>query len=468
MNPPMTAPDSKHVLASLWRFAGQPAEALDAVDLTGSEPVLPSSFAVGTAAQTTIAASALAAAELWRLRTGRQQPVSVDMRDAAIETRSEHYLALDGTPVDDPRDKIAGLYRCGDGRWLRMHTNLPHHRAGALKLLGCDYDRVAVQRALDRWTAFDLEDAAAEAGLVMTATRSFAEWDAHPQGRAVADLPLFSIERIGDAPPEPLPSGDRPLSGINVLDLTRVIAGPVCGRTLAAHGADVLLVTAKHLPSMESLVIDNGRGKLSGSLDLRDPGARDTLAALLLEADIFVQGYRPGAIAQYGFSPEQAARIRPGIVCVSLCAYGTEGPWAARRGFDSLVQNTNGLNAAEADAASASQPKPLPAQVLDHGTGFLMAFAAMTALKRRVIEGGSWNVRLSLAQTGHWFRQLGRVDGRSCPDLSREDVQDRLYESASGFGRLTAVRSAAVMSETPLSWARPSVPLGTHAPIWPD
>ncbi len=464
----MTAPDPKQVLASLWRLAGQPAAALDAIDLAGSEPVLPSSFAVGTAAQTTIAASALAAAELWRLRTGRQQHVSVDMRAAAIETRSEHYLALDGTPVDDHRDKIAGLYRCGDGRWVRMHTNLPHHRAGTLKLLGCNYDRAAVQRVLDQWTAFDLEDAATEAGLVITATRSFEEWDAHPQGRAVAGLPLFSIERIGDAPPEPLPAGDRPLSGINVLDLTRVIAGPVCGRTLAAHGADVLLVTAKHLPSMESLVIDNGRGKLSGSLDLRDPAARQMLATLLLEADIFVQGYRPGAIAQYGFSPEQAARVRPGIVCVSLCAYGTDGPWAARRGFDSLVQNANGLNHAEAEAAGAGQPKPLPAQVLDHGTGFLMAFAAMTALKRRVTEGGSWNVRLSLAQTGHWFRQLGRVDGLSCPDLSRKDVQDRLYDSPSGFGRLTSVRSAAVMSETPLSWARPSVPLGSHAPVWPD
>ena len=157
---------------------------------------------------------------------------------------------------------------------------MPHHRAGTLKLLGCDYDRAAVQRALDGWKAFELEDAAAEAGLVITATRSFAEWDAHPQGRAVAGLPLFSIERIGDAPPEPLPAGDRPLAGVKVLDLTRVIAGPVCGRTLAAHGADVLLVTAQHLPAMEPLVIDNGRGKLSAHLDLRDGGGRETLAAL--------------------------------------------------------------------------------------------------------------------------------------------------------------------------------------------
>ena len=464
----MDAPAPKRILADLWRAAGHSDAALSAVTLTGSEPVLPSSFAVGTMAQATVAASALAAAELWRLRTGRQQTVSVDMRDAAIEFRSDHYLSIDGTPVEDHRDRIAGLYRCGDGRWVRLHTNLPHHRAGTLKLLGCDHDRAAVQRALDKWQAYALEDAAAEAGLVITATRSFAEWDEHPQGRAVAGLPLFSIERIGDAPPQPLPQGDRPLSGIKVLDLTRVIAGPVCGRTLAVHGADVLLVTAAHLPAMEPLVIDNGRGKLAAHLDLRDSGARDTLAALLREADIFVQGYRPGAIAQYGFSAEQAARIRPGIICVSLCAYGDAGPWASRRGFDSLVQNANGLNAAEAEAAGSSQPKPLPTQALDHGTGTLMAFAAMSALARRAQQGGSWHVRCSLAQTGYWFRHMGRIDGLSCPDPSATDVQDRLYDSASGFGRLTAVRHSAVLSETPPQWVRPSVPLGTHAPKWPN
>jgi crotonobetainyl-CoA:carnitine CoA-transferase CaiB-like acyl-CoA transferase len=463
----MGIPAPIDVLSNLWRAADQPASALEAVTMTGAEPVLPSSFLVGTAAQATIAAATAAAAELWRLRTGRQQRVSVDMRDAAIEVRSEHYLHIDGKSVEDHRDKTAGVYRCGDGRFVRAHTNLPHHRAGLLKLLGCDYDRAAVQRKMEQWKAYDLEEAAANAGLVLTATRSFAEWDAHPQGRAVAGLPLLTIDRIGDAPAEPLPAGDRPLAGIRVLDLTRVIAGPVCGRTLAAHGADVLLVTAKHLPAMEPLVIDNGRGKLSASLDLREPPARATLAALLKRADIFVQGYRPGAIAQYGFGPQEAARIRPGIICVSLCAYGHEGPWAGRRGFDSLVQNANGLNAAESESAGSDQPKPLPAQTLDHGTGFLMAFAAMTALKRRAMQGGSWHARLSLAQTAHWFRGLGRVDGWSRALPGVDDVRDRLEESDSGFGRLTAVRSAAVMSETPLRWARPSVQLGTHPAAWP-
>jgi len=463
----MSNPDAKEALAALWRLVGQSDAALAAITLAGSESPLPSSFSVGTAAQASIAASALAAAELWRLRTGRQQQISVGMRDAAIEFRSERYMRVAGESPKELWDKIAGLYRCGDGRWVRLHTNFPHHRDGVLKLLGCDYSRESVQRALDGWEAETFESAAAEAGLVVTMTRSFAEWDVHPQGQAVSRLPIFSIEKIGDTPPQPLRPGERPLSGVRVLDLTRVIAGPVCGRTLAAHGADVMLVTASHLPQMMPLVMDNGRGKLSTFIDLRDGGARGTLAGLARDADVFVQGFRPGAIKGDGFGPEELARLRPGIVYVSLCAYGHDGPWANRRGFDSLVQNANGINHAEAEAAGSDQPKPLPCQAIDHASGFLMAFGAMTALARRLTDGGSWHVRVSLAQTGHWIRGLGRIDGLGAPDPGFDDVRDRLEESTSGFGKLTAVRHAVTMSETPPHWARPSVPLGSHEPRWP-
>ena len=463
----MHTSQTANVLAGLWRTAGQDDAALSTVELTGAEPVLPSSFAVGTAAQATLAASALAANELWRLRTGRRQRVAVDMRAAAIEFRSERYLRVDGKVPAEYHNSIAGLYCCGDGRWVRLHTNLPHHCSGVLKLLGCEHDRAAVQRALDGWKAEKLEDAAAAAGLVVTACRSFAEWDHHPQGQAVAALPPFSIEQIGDAPAIPLPAAERPLAGIKVLDLTRIIAGPVCGRTLAAHGADVLLVTAPHLPSMRPLVIDTGRGKLSTSIDLREQGGRNTLAALIHDADVFVQGYRPGAVAEFGFSPEEAAKIRPGLVYVSLCAYGHAGPWAGRRGFDSLVQTASGFNAAEAEAFGQSKPRELPAQELDHATGYLLAFAAMTALKRRAEQGGSWHVRCSLAQTGYWLRTLGLIGGTQCPDRRSNDVRALLEEGPSGFGRLTSVRHAASMSETPPRWARQSVPLGTHPPAWP-
>jgi crotonobetainyl-CoA:carnitine CoA-transferase CaiB-like acyl-CoA transferase len=459
--------DSSSAVARIWADYGHDPELLDDLDLTGKEPVLPSSFAVSAAAQTSIALSALAAASIWRTRTGRRQRVGVDMRAAAAAARSERYLTVADEERGDPWDKIAGAYQCGDGRYVRLHTNFPHHRDGVLKILGCAYDRAAVAQALQRWKAIAFEDVAAQDGLAVAAMRTFAEWDQHPQSKAIAALPLLSIEKIGDAPPPSWTDGTRPLAGVRVLDLTRVIAGPVCGRTLAAHGADVMLVTAAHLPQMMPLVIDSGRGKLSTFIDLGDGAGRETLAGLMRDADIFVQGYRPGAIAGAGFGPEQAAALRPGIVCVSLCAYGHEGPWARRRGFDSLVQNANGLNHAEAEAAGSAQPKPLPAQALDHAAGYLMAFGAMTALARRATEGGSWHVRVSLAQTGRWIRSLGRVDGLSVRDPGFDDVRDRLEDNDSGFGRLTTVRHAATMSETPPRWARPSVPLGYHEPVWP-
>src|SRR5262249_54774907 len=203
-----------------------------------------------------------------------------------IEFRSERYLRLDGSPPSEYHDPIAGLYRCGDGRWVRLHTNLPHHRDGVLALLGCSHDRGAVQRALDQWRGEALETASADARLVVTACLSFAAWPAPPQCRGLARFPLFSIDQIRDSPVEPLGAADRPLAGVKLLALTRIIAGPVCGRTLAVHGADVLLITASHLPSMQPLVIDTGRGKLSAHIDLRQPSGRETLASLLRDADV--------------------------------------------------------------------------------------------------------------------------------------------------------------------------------------
>lgn len=458
--------DPRTVLSTIWTGLGHSPSALDRVDLTGAEPVLPSTFAVGTAMQASVAASALAAAEVWRARTGRAQRVGVDMRAAAIAARSERYLQIDGKPAPELWDKIAGAYQCGDGRYVRLHTNFPHHRDGVLRLLGCAYDKAAVAEALKGWKALDFEEAAAKANLVVAAMRTFDEWDAHSQGRAIAQLPLVSVERIGDAAPRGWPQGERPLAGIKVLDLTRIIAGPVGTLTLAAHGADVMLVTSPNLPSVAPLVIDTGRGKLSTHIDLHDAEGRAAFAALLREADIVVQGYRPGGLAALGFGPEDVARIRSGIVTVSLSAYSHEGPWAGRRGFDSLVQTASGFNNAETRAFGIEEPKPLPAQILDHASGYLLACGAMTALLRQRAEGGSWHVRLSLAQTGHWLRSLGRIDGMNAPDPARSDVLDCLEESPSGFGRLSAVCHPATMSETPPHWSRPSVPLGTHAPNW--
>ncbi len=466
-------PSPCDVLGDLWRIAGGDAAALANVSLNGADPALPSSFRVGAAAQATIAAAGLAATEIWRQRTKRSQTVTVDMRHAAIEFRSERYMRLDGKLPGPAWDKIAGVYATGDGRKVRLHTNFPHHRDGMLRLLDCAYEREAVQAALAKWEGEKLETAAAEAGLVATMMRSPAEWADHPQARAVAQLPLFEITKIGEAPARGLPAfpeeeEKRPLAGIRVLDLTRVIAGPVCGRALAAHGADVMRITAPHLPGLPELDIDTGRGKLSASVDLRATDDREWLEALVREGHVLVQGYRPGALAARGFSPEALAELRPGIVAVSLSAYSHEGPWGKRRGFDSLVQNATGINVAEAEAAGVPAPKELPAQALDHASGYLMAFGAMMALMRKAREGGSWHVRVSLAQTGHWLTGLGRdQNGFARPEPSADEIKSLVDETDTPFGRLGFIRHAARLSETPARWSRPPVKLGTHAPVWP-
>jgi crotonobetainyl-CoA:carnitine CoA-transferase CaiB-like acyl-CoA transferase len=455
----------------IWRAAGLPANSLQHLSLTGSEPVLPSSFCVGTAAQTTLAAAALAAAEIGHRRNGLRQKISVDMRRAALECCCR--FTIDGR-VPDPWDKIAGLYPCGpegaDG-WVRLHTNFAHHRDGVLRLLGLpmgpDTSREAVAAALQRWRAFDFEDAAAEAGLVVAALRSFDEWDRHAQAATVAQKPLVSIEKIGEADPLAWPellSDAQPLRGLRVLDLTRILAGPVGGRTLAAYGAEVMLVNAPHLPNIEA-IIDTSRGKLSALADLRDAAGRAGLSAVLREAHVFSQGYRPGALAALGFGPAEVAAIRPGIVMVSLSAYGEHGPWAGRRGFDSLVQTATGLNDAEARAAGSPQPKALPMQIVDMATGFLMAFGAQAALLRQQREGGSWHVRVSLARSALWLRELGRVEnGFNAP---RPDFAGLMETRASGYGELTSMRHAAEFSHTPAGWARPSMPPGSHPLAWP-
>jgi len=249
-----------------------------------------------------------------------------------------------------------------------------------------------------------------------------------------------------------------------VLELTRILAGPVGGRALAAYGADVMLINAPHLPNIEAIA-DTSRGKRSALLDLRHPEQRARMDALLTEAHVFIQGYRPGALAGLGFGVGEVAARRPGAVYVSLCAYGTQGPWRERRGFDSLLQTATGFNLAEAQAAGEpDKPRPLPMQMLDEATGYLIAFGAAAALHRQRREGGSWHVQVSLAQTGLWLRQLGRVDGAF--GVRPQPLEPYLETTASGFGQLRAVRHGAQLSRTPAAWTRPSVPPGHSQPHW--
>jgi crotonobetainyl-CoA:carnitine CoA-transferase CaiB-like acyl-CoA transferase len=458
----------REILSDIWTFVGGEPSALDAVRLTGEEPQLPSSFRVAAAAQASIAATGLAAAHVWKLRSGQTQDVAVDMAHAVVECRSERYLRVDGNGSPMMWDAIAGIYKTRDQRFVRLHTNFSHHRDAVCKVLNCKAERDEVQAALMQWDAEAFETTAYAGGGVVAMMRPHDEWLALPHAKTLAELPLLSIEKIGEAAPKPWPKGDRPLAGVRVLDLSRVIAGPVAGRTLAAHGADVMLISSPDLPFIPWLTIDNGRGKLSSFVELKNEQGRDTLRDLLAQADIFSQGYRPKSIAALGFSPQDVARINPGIVYVSLSAYGHAGPWAERRGFDSLVQTSTGFNHAEGQAAGVDGPKELPAQMLDHATGYMMAFGAMMAKARQSREGGSWHVRVSLAQTGRWLWNLGRVaDGFKTEDLKGETVKPFIEEIPSGFGPLQSVTPSAILSKTPAFWARPSMPLGSDPPQWP-
>ena len=456
------------ILADIWISAGGEPSALDRVTLSGEEPQLPSSFRVAAAAQAGVAATAMAAAQIWQMRSGQSQGIAVEMRHAVVECRSERYLRVDGKPPPPAWDAIAGVYKTRDARFVRLHTNFSHHRDAVCQVLNCKPERDDVQAALLQWDAEAFETAAYAAGGVVAMMRSREEWLALPHATALAALPLVSIERIGDAAPKPWPKGDRPLAGLRVLDLSRVIAGPVAGRTLAAHGADVLLISGPDLPAIPWLTIDTGRGKLTSLVELGSEQGRANLRDLLATADIFSQGYRPRALASLGFSPKHAADINPGIVYVSLSAYGNAGPWAERRGFDSLVQTATGFNHAEGLAAGIDVPKELPAQMLDHATGYLMAFGAMMAKARQAREGGSWHVQVSLARTGQWLWNLGRVaDGFATAELKGDAVAPFIEEVSSGFGPLRSVRHSAALSKTPALWARPAMPLGSHPPQWP-
>src|SRR3979490_1695230 len=273
----------REILADLWTSAGGEPAALDTVTLSGEEPQLPSSFRVAAAAQASIAAVGLAAAEIWKLRGGQSQDVAVDMRHAIVECRSEQYLRVDGKPPGPTWDAIAGIYKTRDQRYVRLHTNFRHHREAVCKVLNCKPERADVQAALLQWDGEAFETAAYAGGCVVAMMRSHEEWSDLPHAKALAALPPVRIEKIGEAAPKPWPAGDRPLAGVRVLDLSRVIAGPVAGRTLAVHGADVLLVSGPDLPAIPWLTIDNGRGKLTRFLELKSETGRDSLRDLLGE-----------------------------------------------------------------------------------------------------------------------------------------------------------------------------------------
>ncbi len=437
------------------------------VDFIGHEPALPSPIMLTTAGAVSLAAVGTALSNLWQLRGGPAQRIGISLKAAAAYVRSYEFLSRDGVLVTDNWRGLSGFYVCRDARWIRFHCNFPHHEAAVRLVLDCQGDDDAVIAAVRTWDAEALENAILDAGGCAYMIRSGAEWHSHPQALALNTLPVMEIIKIGEAPAQPLPHGLRPLSGIRALDLTRVIAGPVIGCTLAAHGAEVMRIASPDLPFIEPLVIDTGHGKLSAHIDLNTDDGRQTLRHLLRDADIFTQGYRPGTIAGKGFAAEDIARDFPGTVYVSLSAWSHKGPWAHRRGFDSLVQCATGW---ADELGGAASPKLQPAQAIDYVSGYLGAFGAMEALRRRATIGGTWMVRISLAQTGHWIDSLGRNDINAANATAKPDASayaDMIMSSETPFGRIGHLKPTPDLSLTPPKWARTTVPLGTHKPEWP-
>ena len=464
----------ENALSAILPIAGWSEARAGEVEITGAvDPILPTPFRITETAVASLAAVSVAVNDLWELRTGRRQKIAIDTRQATASLRSGHYLVLEDAPVSHARHSIMGTYPAKHGRWSYIHGNFPNHRAAALKVLGVPEDRDAVKNAVAQWDAQELEEAIIAANGAGGMVRTMAEWAQHPQGIAIAGLPLMEIIKIGDAPPEPLPKGNRPLSGIKVLDLTRVIAGPTCARTLAEHGAEVLKITGKHLPSLGRQEYDTGHGKLSAHLDLREAKDVEILKGLVRKTDVFSQGYRPGTLGGRGFSPEALAQMRPGIVAVSLCAFSHAGPWASRRGFDTVIQTVSGITHRQGEVFPGEAPGPqfYPVSAIDFLTGYLMAFGSMVALKRRTLEGGSWLVRISLAQVGRWLVECGQVPEAQLKGLEKEftpaEIERWTMVSNTPVGRLRHLAPVVRFSETLAMWDKTTVPLGHHQPVWP-
>lgn len=442
----------REILDGVWHTLT--GETPGPVELTGAEDVLPGPYRVAAAATTTIAAATLAAGELLKLREIDPGVVTADTRHAAAAFASEAFSRVEGAEPESVWAPLSGNYRTTDG-WVRLHCNYPRHEAAVCWGLGVPGSRDVVTKTVAGRIAREVEHAVVSAGGAAAELRSPEAWAAHPQGEAVASLPLVQLEPIDEASKRTLFYSDRPLGGVRVLELTHVLAGPVAGRVLAAHGADVLHVGAAHLPRVETLARDTGQGKRSTFVALDTEGGRARLKKLISRADVLVQSFRPGALERIGFGPAELASLRPGLVIADLSAYGWEGPWARRRGFDSLVQMSNGI-------AWGPDPSPLPVQALDHGTGWLAAAAIMTAVRRQVTDGGTWRVRLSLAGTGHWLDSLGRKD----PGSAEVDYSDLLEETDSGYGRLTRVRMAGGLPGAEPHWDFGTRLPGVDKPTW--
>jgi len=442
----------------------------------GADPIIPTPFHAAEAAAASLGLSAAIAGEIWRLRDGDRQTIAIDLKAAAGSLLSFMFVKRDGEGFVRPAldAPTVGVYRCGDGRWIHLHGGFPSQWPRTLHLLNASGTRDSVAHAVAKWNSAALEDALAFMNLCGAIVRMPQEWADSPQGRALANTPPIVIKKIGDAPPLRLGHSRRPLDGVRVLDLTRVLAGPACGRTLASYGADVLNVRAERLDTIEMFDLDTGQGKRSTFLDLIKPADAEMLRRLVRDAHIFVDSYRPGALAKLGFTPASLAHIARGITYVSVSCYGHEGPWAQRRGWEQLAQAATGLVHeqgvfnARRDKKTEPVPALIPAAVCDYVTGYLAAAGAAAAMLRRIREGGSWHVQVSLSATAMWLQSLGMASHVPETWNPGEGLDPYLGSCETEAGRLDYLGPVVSMSKTPPARRCPPPIPGADQPRWAE
>src|SRR5579863_2031188 len=450
------------ILDQVWEALGG-AAALSANVRCDGVGDLPSAFAVSDLAAASVGVAALSVGELIAARHGAVPAIAVDRRCASmwfwISIRPQ------GWSLPPIWDVTAGDYPTADG-WIKLHTNVPNHRSAALGVLGVAASKEAVAKVVRGWQANLLEQVIVDRGGCAAAMRSLDEWCVHPQGSAVAREPLFHVE-AGSAGRtcDWAIAAERPLAGVRVLDLTRVLAGPIATRFLAGFGAEVLRIDP---PVWEepAIVPEVTLGKRCARLDLGNDRDRETFTSLLRSADVLVHGHRPGALARRGFDSARMQELSPGLVEVSLDAYGWSGPWAARRGFDSLVQMSSGIAAEGMRKNGSARPTPLPVQALDHATGYFMAAAAVRGLTQRLATGLGSVVRTSLARIGALLIDQSRED-RTSVALAPETI-DYLDEAqeATAWGPARRLKPPVAIAGSPMRWALPASPLGAAPARW--
>jgi crotonobetainyl-CoA:carnitine CoA-transferase CaiB-like acyl-CoA transferase len=453
--------DARALTEKLWSAIGGDESAVDAVAFTGAG-MLPAVYAVTTLAGACVAAAALSVAELARHVGDGTPAVAVDLRLASFWFGTS--IRPIGWQMPPLWDAIAGDYRTGDG-WIRLHTNAPHHRAAAERVLGHHDHKSEMAHAVAPWQKRDLETAIVAAGGCAAEMRSSAEWAAHPQGRAVAAEPLVHIVAGNRAPLTDAPAPiSRPLTGIRVLDLTRVLAGPVASRFLAGYGADVLRIDPPGW-NETNVVPEVTLGKRCARLDLKSGEGRVTFEALLADAHVLLHNYRSDALDRLGYDAAARRVLAPGLVDVALCAYGWCGPWAKRRGFDSLVQMSTGIAETGMRQRNAGRPVPLPVQALDHATGYLAAAAVVRGLTQRARQGVGMEARLSLARTAKLLVDQGVSE--PSPALAPEGEGDlaRAIERTD-WGDARRLIPPVAINGIPMSWTRAATNLGTAPASW--